>query len=138
MFGGFGGACSNCRDGHRTTESSTQLFATLSLPEQCEATIFSRDPSVLQFVITGCVDFIFVLVKYGEYINRDSIKVQSYGASPCERWATENLAEGNIGREVHMLGDCSVSLRIRKIARDDLRASTPQIVVGMMCVVKNR
>ena len=40
--------------------------------------IFSQDPSMLPIVITGCVDFKFDLVKFGEYINRDSIKVQSY------------------------------------------------------------
>ena len=36
---------------------------------------------MLQFVITGCVDIKFELVKFGEYINRDSIKVQSYSWS---------------------------------------------------------
>jgi hypothetical protein len=42
-----------------------------------KTSIFSQNPTLLQFVITGCVDIKFELVKFGEYINRDSIKVQS-------------------------------------------------------------
>jgi hypothetical protein len=42
--------------------TSTQLFATPSLPEQ-RMTIFSRSPNVLHFVITGDVDFYIELVK---------------------------------------------------------------------------
>ena len=40
---------------------------------------------MLQFIITGNVDIKFELVKFGEYMNRDSIKVQSYDIirAPC-------------------------------------------------------
>ena len=40
-------------------------------------TVFSRYPTMLQFIITGNVDIKCELVKFGEYMNRDSIQVQS-------------------------------------------------------------
>ena len=78
------GACSKCRVGHQGRGVSTQLFATLPSPGQ-RTTIFSHYPTMLQCIITGNIDIKFELVKLGEYMNRDSIKVQSYATIRAQR-----------------------------------------------------
>jgi hypothetical protein len=63
--------------------------------------IFSQNPTLLQFVITGCVDIKFELVKFGEYINRDSIKVQSYSSIMSDGEKQTLDGRPNLKREVN-------------------------------------